>query len=277
MPGRIHIATIHWPVVKWVKIQQYYLSKNISPGFYCYTIVPPKAKVDESRFEYTGRSPKNDHAGHLNHLQLKVIENAKNDNDILIFLDGDAFPIAPLDKYLEERLKEFSLIAIQRLENYGEYLPHPGFCAARVKFWEELGPVWGESISMLEFGKDPGGGLQDCLKEKGIEWGKIRRTNRTNMHPLFFGIYDNVLYHHGAGFREPISRIDMAEYKLSRIGDKPLSRMAERLPTHYFIGIKRIISPYRRMEYRIIKKNRKLQKEIFDLITADREFYRAFT
>jgi hypothetical protein len=44
----------------------------------------------------------------------------------------------------------------------------------------------------------------------------VLRTNRRNPHPLFFGVYGDVIYHHGAGFRLPISRVDLASLGSSR-------------------------------------------------------------
>ena len=33
-------------------------------------------------------------------------------------------------------------------------------------------------------------------------WVQLLRTNGSALHPMFFGIYGNVVYHHGAGFRD---------------------------------------------------------------------------
>ena len=237
-------------------------------------MVAPGIDTGSARFDYVNRSANKDHAGHLNHLLLKVLETAKSDNDILIFLDGDAFPIAPLDIYLENKLAEYQLIAVQRTENNGEYLPHPCFCAARISCWKELGTAWGKAKSSTEFGIDPGGRMLEILNQKDIIWGKVLRSNKLDIHPLFFGIYDDVIYHHGAGFRDPISRIEITGSEMKRKQRKLLTRITEPLPDRLFLNWKRRISPYRREEYRIIRKNRELQDDMFAQLKSDRDFHR---
>jgi hypothetical protein len=275
MSETILIATVHWPEGKWIDIQQYYLNQNIKTTLRQFVVIAPGTDTGSARFEYISRSGKKDHAGHLNHLLCKVLETAQSDDDILIFLDGDAFPIAPLDTYLESRLAEYRLIAVQRPENNGENLPHPCFCAARISCWKELGTAWGPAESSTEFGIDPGGRMLETLNKKDIIWGKVLRSNKLDIHPLFFGVYDNVIYHHGAGFRDPISRTEMAGNEMMRNRRRPMSRMAELLPNRYFLPLKRRISPYRREEYRIIRKNRELQEDVFDKLNSNREFYRS--
>ena len=48
----------------------------------------------------------------------------------------------------------------------------------------------------------------DWFNEKSIEWYPLNRSNKVNLHSLYFGIYDDVIYHHWAGSRNPISRPD---------------------------------------------------------------------
>jgi hypothetical protein len=237
-------------------------------------VVAPGIDIGSARYEYINRSAKKDHAGHLNHLLLKVLETSKSDNDILIFLDGDAFPIAPLDIYIESKLAEYQLIAVQRPENDGEYLPHPCFCAARMSCWKELGTAWGKAKFSIGFGNDPGGRMLETLRQKNIIWGKVRRSNKLNIHPLFYGIYDDVIYHHGAGFREPISRIEITGTDMMRKQKKLMSRITEFLPNRYFLYWKRRISPYRREEYRIIRKNREQSDHIFAQLKRDKDFHK---
>jgi hypothetical protein len=274
MTVEIYIATVHWPVGKWIDIQRYYLDRNINTVFRQFLVVAPGTDTGSARFDYVHSSAMKDHAGHLNHLLSKVLETARSDDDILVFLDGDAFPIAPLDKYLERRLADYRLIAVQRPENRGEYLPHPCFCAARIDCWRELGAAWGKAESGTEFGNDPGGRMLETITQNNIAWGKIFRSNKIDIHPLFFGVYDDVIYHHGAGFRDPISRLELADAEMMRNKRMLRSRIAEFLPDRFCLDWKRRVSPYRREEFRIIRKNRELQKEVFKKLTKDREFYR---
>ncbi|MFC2112202.1 hypothetical protein ACFLTA_02955 [Bacteroidota bacterium] len=273
---KVHIATIHWPYGKWMDIQHYYLEKNLGSEYNYYAVVNKDTKVVEQRFNYVSKSTQANHSKHLNHLLSYVLESSADENEILVFLDGDAFPVAPLHEYLENSLEEYPLIAIQRLENVGEFIPHPSFCAAKIGFWKELGPIWGEMRTSHEFGKDPGGNLFDRLKDKGMNWGKLMRTNQINLHPLFFGIYDNLIYHHGAGFRDPISRVDLSELNQAILQQKFLSRIAEIIPAKFLQGLKRRISPFRKEEYKIILQNRLLQDDVYNQIISNKEFYKRF-
>jgi hypothetical protein len=46
------------------------------------------------------------------------------------------------------------------------------------------------------------------LEEQRVEWRPLVRTNTTDMHPLFFGVYGHYIYHHGAGSRAKWSVLD---------------------------------------------------------------------
>ena len=42
------------------------------------------------------------------------------------------------------------------------------------------------------------GGVVHWLEENNIKWHPPERTNKVNLHPLYFGIYDDLVYHHWA-------------------------------------------------------------------------------
>jgi hypothetical protein len=77
---------------------------------------------------------------------------------------------------------------------------------------------------------DVGGNLLRALELAELEWVQVLRSNRVNFDPLFFGIYGDVIYHHGAGFRPgELSRayLDRAPAKLGGGGiplPRPLAR-----------------------------------------------------
>ena len=48
----------------------------------------------------------------------------------------------------------------------------------------------------------------DWFKNKSIEWYPLNRSNKINLHPLYFGIYDDIIYHNWTGSRNPITRPD---------------------------------------------------------------------
>jgi hypothetical protein len=48
---------------------------------------------------------------------------------------------------------------------------------------------------------DVGGNLLRELELTKTPWVEVLRSNRKNLDPIFFGIYGDIVYHHGAGFR----------------------------------------------------------------------------
>ena len=81
------------------------------------------------------------HARKLNEL-ASIIAGDAEPTDILIFLDGDAFPVRLLTPWVQEMLQKYPLIAIRRDENLGDCQPHPSFCATTVGFWKDIGGDW---------------------------------------------------------------------------------------------------------------------------------------
>ena len=57
--------------------------------------------------------------------------------------------------------------------------------------------------------------------KKKIDWYPMLRSNRRDLHPLWFGLYEDLIYHHGAGFRPPVSRADLAEVSARESGRLP--------------------------------------------------------
>ena len=136
-----------------------------------------------------------------------------NPNDWLIFLDSDAFPIADLRSYLEKKLTMHPLVAVRRDENLGEPQPHPCFCATTVGFWKEIGGDWSRGYAWptpLGPVTDIGANLLGNLRERTVDWFPMTRSNKVDLHPVLFGVYDNQIYHHGAGSRAPVMRVDLA-------------------------------------------------------------------
>ncbi len=159
------------------------------------------------------------HADKLNHLALEIAHEA-DDNDLLMFLDGDAFPIADLAPLIDAGLQSTPLLAVRRSENVGDLQPHPCFCVTSVGKWRALPGDWTMGYMWKDVNgrdrTDVGANLMRQLELTGTPWSPVLRTNRRNLHPLFFAVYGDVIYHHGAGFRLPISQSDIARFPRSR-------------------------------------------------------------
>jgi hypothetical protein len=265
----IYIATVHWRDKRWLEPQRHYLERNLA--------APYRIHADTHS---SGAGP-DAHSAKLNALAAEIGQEA-DPEEVLIFLDGDAFPIAPLDGFLDDTLGRFPLVAVRRDENLGDKQPHPSFCATTVGFWQELGGDWSRAPWTNDVGweiDDPGGRLLGTLSAKGVEWHALRRSNRVNLHPVLFGVYDDVVYHHGAGFREVFDRVDrlragtIPDLPVGLAPDPPagLAGLAWKLRAkRWYIAEKR---PVVRRERRLMRENRELSERVFRWLQEDADFW----
>jgi hypothetical protein len=265
----IHILTIHWQTDKWIDLQLQYIEKNIKSDFKIYAFLNDLPSDHSQKFFFSCNEPIEEHSVKLNLLANMAILNSTDTNDWLMFIDGDAFPIGDIVSFAKDKLEKYPLIAIQRRENYlGETLPHPSFCLTTIRFWKEIGGTWNRGFLGNFLGKplyEVGGSLQKKLQDKGIIWYPMLRSNKKNIHPVMFGIYEDIIYHHGAGFRFPTSRNDKQSLGF-------IQRFYLILNNNMPNRIKKILSP----NNIFFKRNMKLSEEVYLSILHDPEFYRFF-
>jgi hypothetical protein len=269
----IHIATVHWLDDRWIDIQLKYLNIHVAQPFKIYAFLNGLKRDHRSKFFYSSSEPITSHAIKLNLLADMAAFNAEDNDDLLIFIDGDAFPIGDILSFAHSKLKEYPLIAIQRKENVGDIQPHPSFCLTTIKFWNAIKGDWkddfGWTTATGEHIADVGGNLLKLLNEKNIDWYPMLRSNRRNLHPLWFGLYDDLIYHHGLGFRPGISRADWAELSaLSRFYFKKFKK----LPDWFVKIIPKKFRPLARIE----NNHRTLSDKVFASILSDPLFYEFF-
>jgi hypothetical protein len=199
----LHIATVHYRSPQWIEIQTRYLRRNISAPFQTWSSLQ---QIDPAYGAYFDRVVKQhgSHAGKLNHLAIEIAQEAA-DEDLLMFIDGDAFPIADPLPLITKGLAEAPLIAVRRAENMDEPQPHPCFCVTTVGTWRALPGDWTAGHTWPGAHGTPttdvGGNLLRRLELTRTPWVQLLRSNRTNLDPLYYGIYAETIYHHGAGFR----------------------------------------------------------------------------
>jgi hypothetical protein len=199
----LYVLTVHYRSPDWVEIQTRHLRRHIQVPFQVWSSlerIDPSYGVHFDRvFEQRGRHP-----GKLNHLALEISHEAGPD-DLLMFLDGDAFPIADPMPLIESGLAQAPLLAVRRAENLGDPQPHPCFCVTTVGTWKSLPGDWSGGYTWVnENGErvtDVGANLLRALELTGTPWVPVLRSNRHDLDPLFFGVYGDVVYHHGAAFR----------------------------------------------------------------------------
>jgi hypothetical protein len=209
----IRIATVHAKTDRWIDVQLDYLERHLRAPFLVYGALNEFEQIPSAPYHHCA-TDLGDHAQSLNLLAEGALEEAAND-DILLFIDGDAFPIAPLDARLPALLAERGLVAVRRRENLGDPQPHPCFCATTAGLWREIdgdwskGPKWrndeGNEVT------DVGANVLRALEGRGIEWTPLLRSNVRDLHPVLFGVYADLVYHHGGGFRSPYTRVDDLE------------------------------------------------------------------
>ena len=210
----IYIATVHWQTDEWIDIQLTYLKRFLNEPYRVYAFLNSISTQHYSKFDYVCDEPIEDHGIKLN-LLAQIICLQANEEDVIIFMDGDAFPIAPLAPFLKDSLSTYPLVSVVRAENLSDRHPHPSFCATTVGFWKELkgdwklGYCWTDSTGMLV--SDTGANLLQKLEENSIKWLPLYRSESLGNHPLWYGIYHSLIYHHGAGFRTPAERIGLTK------------------------------------------------------------------
>ena len=264
----IHIVTVHWQDDRWVDIQLKYLKKTIQEPYKIYAFLNSVPDIHRSKFFYTSTENIRAHAVKLNLLADMAMLHSTNHDDVLMFIDGDAFPIGDIMAFGREKLNAFPLIAIQRLENAGDYQPHPSFCLTTIKFWKEIQGDWNEGYQWKnpagEMVTDVGGNLLNILERNEIEWFPMLRSNKVNLHGLWFGIYHDLIYHHGAGFRNPFSRYD----------NKNIRLIPEILNKSIYLITRKNIN--RKILHNVISNNKVLDEKVFRSIIEDDQFYRHF-
>jgi hypothetical protein len=200
-PIVLFIATVHRNSPRWIEIQTSYLREHISVPFQTWSSIegidPSYAAHFDRIIDQRGRP-----FAKLNHLAIEISQEA-HDDDLLMFLGGDAFPIADPMPTIADGLARAPLVAVRRAEN-NEPQPHPCFCVTTMGAWRALpgdwstGPTWagaeGERVTAA------GANLLRRLELTGTPWVEVLRSNRRDLDPVYFGIYGDIVYHHGVGF-----------------------------------------------------------------------------
>ncbi|MFM7271129.1 MAG: hypothetical protein ACKO2C_05795 [Actinomycetes bacterium] len=275
----IYVASVHWRDPKWVEPQIRFLRRHL-PEHRTWAAVDGIPAADAAAFD-VALELEGSHPEKLNELAERIAAVAAPD-DLILFVDGDAFPIARIDASL---LGSLPLAAVRRDENLGDPQPHPCCCLTTVGYWIEIGGDWrrghtwvnaaGETVS------DTGGNLLGILEARGDEWRPLLRTNRVDLHPLWFAVYGDVVYHHGAGFRDPVARVTTTDAReRARTAARgtvipagvPILGRAER-SVRYRAAMRR----YEREVAAGAAADRALADEVFEQLRVDDDFALRFT
>jgi len=267
----IHVATVHYQSNKWIDIQLAYLRRHLHEPYRVVASLEAVPGHQEAKFDRVVPALEG-HPGKLNLLAAEIVAEADPD-DLIMFLDGDAFPIVDPMPVIHEALESTVLVAVRRDENQGDPQPHPCFCVIRAGDWDRIRGDWSMGHPWkLPSGfmtTDSGGNLLATLEREHLPWTPLVRTNTVDLHPLWFAVYGDIVYHHGAGFRNPMSRSIKA-------GRPTRWKRGERIPK---LGrIVRTVDDMRVDAWmdRQIAANRILGDEVFERLSSDPDFYLEF-
>lgn len=286
----LHVATVHWKSDRWIEVQRRYLDRFSGSPYRVYAFVNGVDQDYSGLFYFYCTEDIECCAGGYNHgaklnILADVIASHAADDDILVFLDGDAFPIANLSNFIETNLESAPLLAVRRDENMADVQPHPCFAAARVGFWKEIRGDWKPGYRWKnangDLVTDTGGNLLGRITEIGTEWYPVLRTNKKNIHPIWFGIYGDVVYHHGAGFRGKVARPELAELN-RRFRWRALIKRLCNSPSWTKKNLGHLLdslyddSRYNAELEALRARNAKLMNNVFARLVEDEEFWKMF-
>lgn len=257
----IHYVTVHFQSERWIDIQLRQIARHTRGDHKVWACLDGIGAYNASRFDVVYEL-EGDHSAKLNTMAKHVGETASA-SDLLVFMDGDAFPIRDFVARITALLPTHPLVAVQRRENLGDVQPHPCFCVTTVGFWDDIGGDWtrGGRPWFNTAGRqrhEPGGKVLERLEDLNVTWYPLLRTNKRDLHPVYFGVYGDVVYHHGSSFRRPITSVD-------------------RQIAGAFRWPRGVMAPYARWRLqRRERRNRKLSEWVYNEISRDDDFVKRF-
>ena len=126
-------------------------------------------------------------------------ERAARERRVIVHLDSDAFPVRDgwLERYLASLSYARPVVAVRRDENGDR---HSDRCFLMYHRRHDR-------VHRFDFSKvgvaDAGAAIGERLDERGLAWQPLLRSNRHDAHPVIAALYDDRIYHHGAGTRAP--------------------------------------------------------------------------
>jgi hypothetical protein len=199
----LHVATVHYRSPRWIAVQTEHLRRHIKVPLQIWTSLEGIDDSYAASFDHV-LVQRGLHSAKLNHMAMEIGAVAA-DEDLLMFLDGDAFPIADPMPLIEDGLARAPLIAVRRAENFDEPQPHPCFCVTTVGTWRTLPGDWTAGYTWTSPRgvptSDVGANLLRRLELSKLDWVQVLRSNGMQLDPLYFAVYGGTIYHHGAGFR----------------------------------------------------------------------------
>ena len=281
----LHILTLHLGD-KWIDIQKKQIERFISEPYKVYArlgdgVYPKenwkykynnqKAKVENSKYnDGTISYDKHKHkfdgaisgAQHWTYSMGKLIDYVLENHEVkptdkIMLIDSDAFPIAPISDFLDEKLKEYPFVSAQEPMHEWDrnplyLIPHPMFMLFEAKHIIEDNLTDYLRDVVKDKNNNWWGGTTDWLTERGYDYYPLTRSNKIDLHPLYYAIYDEVIYHHWAGSRNMITRPD--RIRVGQIGPDIIPTEAQ----------KKAVED-------IAKENHEVSNQVFERIESEKD------
>ena len=106
----VHILTIHFKD-KWIDIQKRNLEKYLSEPYKVYSRIGENFELHRDKFD--GAIEGKGHWTESMKLLLDFVRDNAQPNDKVLLLDSDAFPIAPITEFLNEKLESYPFVSCQ--------------------------------------------------------------------------------------------------------------------------------------------------------------------
>jgi hypothetical protein len=233
----LYILTVHYNEDRWIRLQRHKLEQHVSQQFRLHACMEGISEQNAQYFDKVVPAV-GPHAGKLNLLAADIC-GAAAETDLLMFLDGDAFPVADPMPLIYNGLETHDLVAVRRSENDGDRQPHPMFCVTTVGLWQRIHGDWSEGYpwrnNVGELVTDVGGNLIWLLESIGANWLPIERTHSLGTHPVAFGVYGGIIYHQGGGFRKMITRADYTECPIQITGNNKVLRRIQSMRYRWWL------------------------------------------
>ena len=258
----IHILTIHVNSDQWIDLQLGQINKHTKDykvWSYCdgFDVSSYKDKFHfceswqrkDNQKMNEGNKMSSDHSTKLDDLTTFVCNDPDTkDDDIMIWMDSDAFPVNNVNNYVTKKLSKYPLLGVNRKENpNGDVIPHPSFVCSTAIFWRQHKWSWSgcQLVRKLSTRKrfntggthDTGGKLYLHLLINNIDWYRMHRTHSLTAHPVNFTIYDDLIYHHGSGSRRSSSRWDLTNAMKQRRGRGIKLKCRKKKLTKYMFNV----------------------------------------
>lgn len=203
----INIITQIFKIPDWLNIQYLHLNKYTASPYMIYmgyTDFIPQPPADQYKLINLNSVLPNVHYIHANYMCNEVVLPSIQNDDVVVFLDIDAFPCDDWDSKVMAYLQKHDIVAMYRYEDLGycqepQHYPcsHLAFFATTKQVWKKHNLRWHIDGGL----QNPQFGMEDIIKSNNIKVKKLERTNIFNAHKIMFGVYDDIIYHHCCGVR----------------------------------------------------------------------------